>query len=239
MIPNRYKSLIFKIKRWYASQYRLVAMIRFIKTNWFVIGLVLLALLGWYRKSFRFNLGGSSADQPEKYTDASGTKSTGGSWLGLLGDRSSAHKMPQIDTATAKAFLRRFGKVTKPEQEKFGLPASVMLACAYVNSHAGQRATVGGANNYFALRCGGGWTSGNVDIEGQCFRRYATPWESFRDASNTFVAQDWCKQAIADRLSREAWVALLVKQGCSDVADAEQEMLRIIKAYRLHELDGK
>jgi hypothetical protein len=238
MIPNRYKNLVIQLNRWYLRHPRLFVMMRFIKANWFWIGLIALIAFGFYRKNLNVNIGSGTAPKTEKYTAAPPTVPTA-STMSIMGGGGGIVPMQAVDEATTKAFLLRFGKVTKGEHQKFGLKASAMLALAYVNSFGGQRNTVGTARNFYALRCGGGWTNGGTDINGQCFRLYATPWESFRDASNSIMAHEWCQQAIKDNSDWQTWVRLLAQHGCSDVQNAETEMTNIIQRYKMWELDGK
>lgn len=230
-----YKSLIFKIK----SFKRFYSMVRFFKTNWFYVGLGLLLLIGLWRKNIlRVEWGREKQEQPERYTQQS-PSGTANTFLGLLGEGQSAQPMAQVDEETAKAFLLRFGKVTKGEQDKFGLPASVLLACAYVNSFAGTRELAGSsAHNYFALPCNGGWNGPSTHFNGRCYRQYETPWESFRDASKTLQAQSWAQEALKQNKDWKTWVDLLTEHGFSDIQNAGAEMRQVIKAYRLFELDA-
>jgi hypothetical protein len=232
-----YKSLIFKAQTFKKSQ----PMVRFFKTNWFYIGLITLLLIGLFKKNIlRIEWGHERQEQPERYTQTNPANPAGSaSFLGLLSNGQSAQTMPQIDEAAAKAFLLRFGKVTKGEHDKFGIPASVLLACAYVNSFGGTRELANSsAHNYFAMPCGSDWSGENIHFNGRCYRQYTTPWESFRDASKIMVAQPWCQEALKQKKQDwEAWVDLLDKHGFSDVESAREEMRKVIKAYRLFELD--
>jgi hypothetical protein len=235
MLPKRYKLLVIQLQRWYARRRTLVLMVRFLRANWFWIGLVCLIGFGVYRKRLNINIGSTSPSATEKFTQAPAAGG-GTTQMTLMSSSSGLVSMQAVDEATAKAFLIRFGKVTKAEQQKFGLPGTAMLALAYVNSFGGQRQTVGEARNYFALACGGGWTSGGTDIGGKCYRVYATPWESFRDASTSIKAQPWCQEALKNQTDWKGWVRLFADNGCSDVANAHDEMVRIIERYKLWEL---
>jgi flagellum-specific peptidoglycan hydrolase FlgJ len=116
----------------------------FFKKRWFSVALVALLLVAVVRKNLRINVGDTASpakkEQPEKYT-AEPTIAQSTSMLSLGADGSSAAvRMPATDDATAMAFLKRFGQVAVSEQKKFGMPASVLLACTYLNSFAGRRA---------------------------------------------------------------------------------------------------
>ena len=217
---------------------------KFIKTNWFTIALVLLVPVYIAQKNFSSDPGkaitpgqkGSKEANPEKYTSAEQNTFLGFS----LESTPSGVQKSSPDGATAVAFLQRFGKVTVSERKKFGVPASVLLACAYVNSAAGQRETATTANNYFALPCSDGWEGETAKIGGKCVRRYETAWASFRDFSIFLSSQEWFgsvrKSAGKDW---RAWVKELDQKGISDVPNFSAEMEKVIAAYRLYDLDEK
>lgn len=212
------------------------------KTNWFSIALICLVLLAVARKGLHLFVGGAGSpgrkDKTEKYTEVE-PKPAAKSLLGLFSaSDKGAGQLPEISHEEAKAFLRRFTSVAVSERKKFGTPASVLLACAYVNSYAGQRSSVAAANNYFALPGGSDWEGANTTVGGRSFRRYETPWESFRDFSIHLSSQDWFgslrKSAGKDW---RAWAKGLHAEDISDVKNFEQELVQVIETYRLFELD--
>ncbi len=150
----------------------------------------------------------------------------------------SGVRLPAIDDATAVAFLQRFSRTAIAEQERFGMPASVLLACAYVNSFAGKRNCAAEANNYTGLRCTADWAGAVITLDGHCFRRYNTAWESLRDFNIYYSRKAW----YAD-LKRNAerdwkkWLGVLATHDVSDVANFEAEATRVITAFRVYELD--
>jgi len=214
---------------------------KFFKTNWFSIALVLIVLLAIARKSFTFFMSGTGSKngkaKTEKYTDLAQVADAK-SLLGLMsGSAKGKQHLPEITETEAAAFFQRFGKVAQGERKKFGVPASVTLALAYVNSFAGKRAISTEAINYFALPCSNDWDGKMAQVEGHCFRQHNTPWESFRDFSIYLAAQDWFgdlrKSAGHDW---KAWVKGM--KDVSDVLDSQEALIQVISKYRLYELDG-
>lgn len=213
------------------------------KTNWFITALVLLALAALFRNTVSIRFGGEKDSSPvekneetaEKFTKQNGKTA---SRLGFFDDGVDRPTMPSIGDAAAISFLRRFKTTAQGESRKFGMPASVLLSLAYVNSFAGSRNTVEQAGNYFALPCTTHWDGNTASIDELCFRRYETAWESFRDFSIHMSTQDWYgtvrKQAGTDW---EKWLDEIGNKGLSDVAGSEQELRRVIEKYRLFELD--
>jgi flagellum-specific peptidoglycan hydrolase FlgJ len=216
-------------------------MVQFVKKNWFYVGLAVLAVV-YFRKELKTYFHSSSQSGQEKFTQA--TPPENGQSLFGIGTTEAATPttnkvaMPEIKEGEAKAFLRRFAKVSQGEFQKFKVPASAFLALAYINSHAGQRTTATEANNYFARACGSQWEGERLEQGGQCFRRYERPWDSFRDASSQLSATRWAQALVQGKeMGWEKWVEAFAENGYSDVQNAKEEMTKVIQAYRLFELD--
>src|SRR5689334_702088 len=118
---------------------------RFIKSNWFSIALVLLLVMAVARRGLRIIPGGADGrpqqeltrGKTERFTEKETADAAKPSTLDLgLADGRSREALPNIDQATAVAFLRRFGNAVVGEQKKFHVPASVLLALSYVNSYS-------------------------------------------------------------------------------------------------------
>ncbi len=214
--------------------------IKFLKTNWFIIGIALIVLAAFVRKNLRLAPTNSSDDRtetaPEKFTQ----KETDPKTTALLGwkpDGGDA-RFSEPDEATAMAFITRFGKVAVGEQSKFGIPASVLVASGLVNSFAGGRDLATGANNFFAMPCTPTWTGKTSTSNGKCFRRYDTAWDSFRDFSVAVSGQpDFLKMKKSVKNSPEKWLENLEQAGFSDVQNFSEEALKLVKKYRLQDLD--
>lgn len=219
-------------------------LLEFVKKRWFTLALVLLLLAAIVRKNIRFQPDDaappSASESQEKYTDAvSAPKAT--ALLNVGGDGiPAAIRMPDVDDATTVAFLKRFAQVAVTEQEKFGIPASVLLACAYLNSFAGRRTCATEANNYLATRCTAEWSGPELNESGICFRKYETAWESIRDFNVTHSRKDWYA-SLNKKSTRDwkAWVRGLATNRVSDVENFEKAMVGVIETYRLFELDGE
>jgi flagellum-specific peptidoglycan hydrolase FlgJ len=213
-------------------------MITFIKKNWFYIGLAILGL-ALLNKKMPGVFPWSSSSKKEIYTEKQ--QEGGQSLFGLAGTNEPAvtiSVMPDIEPEVTKPFLKRFAKVVQDEQEKYHIPASALLALAYVNSHSGTRALSTASNNYFARTCGANWDGPTTEVAGQCYRSYETAWASFRDASEQMSATRWAQKLIKDHNKKpEDWIEAFEENGYSDVKDAGEAMKKVLKGYRLFELD--
>jgi flagellum-specific peptidoglycan hydrolase FlgJ len=222
----------------------------FIKTNWFVISLFALVLMAFVKERQK-QPGGSiksinKTDQrrinPEKYTDATEVKETSApTTMGFgMEENKNQFSLPEIGDEEAMVFFKRFRKVAEEEQRKYGVPASVTLACAFVNSFAGSRELVKKGHNYFALSCSTIWSGQSVNQNDKCYRAYETAWESYRDFSETVSRLDgYAELKTSGKTKPDVWVEMLVKSGVSEIDDFENNALKAIERYHLFELDKK
>lgn len=215
---------------------------KFIKSNWFFLALALLVCLAVARRKLYIGVTESvSPAKVERYTEEL-AEARQPSNLGLLpetGEVAEAPKTKPVDDAAAVAFLRRFSHVVQGEHKKFGFPASVLLALAYVNSRAGQSEAAAQAQNFFGLPCSPDWEGATAQVQGRCVRQYKTAWESFRDFSIYLTTRDWIgdvkKTAGKDW---RAWAKGLSQRDLPAASQTfEKELVQVIEAYRLYELD--
>ncbi|HLP92838.1 MAG TPA: glucosaminidase domain-containing protein [Saprospiraceae bacterium] len=209
---------------------------KFFKTNWFYFALGILCVCYVMRKYPQWNPF-QSPDNPkkEKLSNDRSTAKKGAALLGFVPDESDRQKSKHNTApADAEAFLKRFASVAVSEKKKFGIPVSVILAAAYVNSESGQHEAVSEANNYFALPCSDDWEGETVNVSGECLRQYETAWASFRDFSIFLSSQDWfAKLKKSAGKDWEKWVEKLDDEGISKSG----KMSKIIKEFDLMELD--
>ncbi|MFN0013494.1 MAG: glucosaminidase domain-containing protein [Saprospiraceae bacterium] len=211
--------------------------LEFVKKRWFTIALVVLALFAVVRKNTRTS-SKNTDDRYEKYTDTKPSRQSNTMLNVASSGASGTVRFPPTDEAQTIAFLKRFAQVAIAEQRKFGIPASVLLACAYVNSFAGQRACATEANNYLANHCTNDWAGPTLEASGSCFKKYETAWESIRDFNVTNSNKAWYTAAKNKaRPNWKPWANAMAKSRVSDVENVEAEMICIIEEYRLFELD--
>lgn len=212
---------------------------KFLKTNWFTISLVLLMLMAVARRYAPAIGSGVTSPKKHERPEANPEKYTATDNQALLdfsSEQGTGAALP--DKAAVVAFIRRFESVSVSERKKFGIPSSVLLGCALVNSSAGQAGWIDGSNNYFALGCGSDWEGPKSTSGGRCLRQYESAWASFRDFSIFLTSQDWYggvkKSAGKDW---QKWVGALDGKGVSEVPDFSAALERAIRTYRLYDLD--
>lgn len=94
-----------------------------------------------------------------------------------------------IPDVPANDYIGRFSRVAIVEMEKYGVPASISLAQGLLESRAGNSKLARGNNNHFGIKCfskrckKGHCTNATDDTHKDFFRKFASPWESWREHS--------------------------------------------------------
>ena len=212
----------------------------FIKTNWFSLAIVLLLLVALFRNGFKgpiqhFLVGGNG-NAIEKLTEHP-METT----LGLAVAHTEEPLPPAaVDQATSTAFLKRFAAVAVSERKKFGIPASILLASAFLNSHAGLQPAGQKANNFFELPCTGDWEGETATVGSRCVRKYETPWASWRDYSIYLTTREWFGAVHkASGKDWKKWTKSLEGKDISSIANFNEKLEEVIVYYRLYDLDHR
>ena len=144
---------------------------------------------------------------------------------------------------TYLAYIEAWKDVVVQQQKDYGIPASITMAQALLESGAGRSELAVEANNHFGIKCTNEWMGGvyyyDDDSKGECFRHYKDAAESFKDHS-LFLQRpryESCFEiAIEDY---EGWAYRLRQCGYATDPLYAQKLIRIIDDYRLDTLANK
>ena len=219
--------------------------------HWFKIGLVALGLYAFLSRdfSFRISIQAPSEIPSESYQSPPHSKKQVLTDNGLSTTPTTNHfdfipswgekkapnliqQLQEVDQEKIKKFIQRFGHVARTEEEKYGIPTSIILANALLQSSAGttNHATIG--NNYFALVCSDSWNGGSQDGPQGCIRRYDNAWQSFRDYSLFLTTGPNTGFKKIDTNNLSAWANAL-GQINSETDDFDKQLLYVIKQFGL------
>lgn len=86
------------------------------------------------------------------------------------------------------AYVNQYKQLAIDEMIRTGVPAAITLAQGILESNAGQCPLTQQSNNHFGIKCKSDW-AGNIvyhndDIKHECFRRYNSAEDSYRDHSD-------------------------------------------------------
>lgn len=147
------------------------------------------------------------------------------------------------------SYIDKYQSLAIAEMKRTGIPASIKLAQALVESNAGSSVLANRANNHFGIKCKVEWTGvkyyyadDDLDASGQliesCFRAYQTPEESYLDHSDFLITRD--RYTGLFKLSKKdysGWAFSLKKYGYATDPDYAQKLIKKIEKYRLYLLD--
>ncbi|MCB9283111.1 MAG: glucosaminidase domain-containing protein [Lewinellaceae bacterium] len=141
-----------------------------------------------------------------------------------------------------KNYIRRFKEVAQTEMEKFGIPASVKMAQALIESQAGTSKLATKNNNHFGIKCfsksckKGHCSNFSDDHHKDFFRIYSSAWESWRSHSY-LVTQGKYKKLLSYGKDYKAWAHGLKELGYATDPHYDKKIIEYIDRYDLQVLD--
>lgn len=152
------------------------------------------------------------------------------------GLRANPDKSPQT------AYIERYSALAVEEMYRSGVPASITLAQGLLESRYGLSELAVEANNHFGIKCHN-WAGAKMfyddDKKNECFRRYASAEESFRDHSDFLRYRDRYKFLFdLDPTDYKGWAHGLRKAGYATDSAYPQKLIKLIEEYELHRFDA-
>ncbi|MEL6925174.1 MAG: glucosaminidase domain-containing protein, partial [Bacteroidota bacterium] len=141
-----------------------------------------------------------------------------------------------------KAYINRYSKVAKAEMEKYGIPASIKMAQALIESRAGESTLAKKNNNHFGIKCfskqckKGHCSNFNDDHHKDFFRKFESPWESWRLHSKVLQGKRYQKLKSYGR-DYKKWAVGLRKAGYATDKRYDKKLISIIERHQLYRLD--
>ena len=124
---------------------------------------------------------------------------------------------------------------------KWNIPASITLAQGLLESGAGESDLARRANNHFGIKCHG-WSGATVykddDARNECFRRYASVFDSYEDHS-LFLSRGQRYQGLfkLKKTDYKGWARGLKAAGYATNPKYADRLIDIIQLYRLYQYD--
>jgi flagellum-specific peptidoglycan hydrolase FlgJ len=150
----------------------------------------------------------------------------------------------KVTTEMVLAYIEKYKKNAKDNMIKHGVPASITLSQAILESGAGTGPLSIQANNHFGIKCHKDWTGESIkhddDEAGECFRKYDNPDQSFEDYSFFLVNRKW--YAGLFKLNKDdykAWAKGLKAAGYATDPKYPEKLIGIIERYQLSRYDSE
>lgn len=160
-------------------------------------------------------------------------------------DYARRNKVPetivQMKLAQCKKYIERFARVAIMEMEKYGVPASITLAQALLESDAGASKLALESNNHFGIKCRKeclDCTCRNYadDDQYDMFRVFSTAWESFRIHSR-LMHDDRYKHLLQYGTDYRKWAEGLEAAGYATDPQYAEKLIEIIEFFDLFLFD--
>lgn len=140
-------------------------------------------------------------------------------------------------------YIDKYKYVAMREMNQYGIPASIKLAQALLESGNGNSYLAREANNHFGIKCGGVWRGKSIarqdDSPNDCFRVYDNAEDSFRDHSQFLLRKRYEKLFALDKSDYKGWAKGLKEAGYATNPRYPELLIDLIERYDLHKYDTK
>lgn len=146
---------------------------------------------------------------------------------------------------TRKDFFDKYARWAIDEQIRSGVPASITLAQAGIESGWGESQLTKQACNFFGIKKGYNWKGETAVFPTPLdptptseFRKYPSPRESFRDHSDFLIQNPRYKGLFNDN-DYKNWATELEQYGYSTSSNYAETIISVIETNKLYEYDKK
>lgn len=144
--------------------------------------------------------------------------------------------------ASTREYIDRYSVIAMSEMRRTGVPASITLAQGIIESGNGKSRLAVEGNNHFGIKCHNDWTGPTIrhhdDRRNECFRKYQSAEESFRDHSDFLRNTPRYRFLFdLDPTDYKGWAKGLKRAGYATNPDYAGMIIRKIEEYGLYEFD--
>jgi len=146
-------------------------------------------------------------------------------------------------------YIEKYKDLAIIEMERKGIPASIKLAQAILESQSGTSSFASNSNNHFGIKCKSTWTGNtyyhkddDLDEHGtlvpSCFRSYGSVIDSYVDHSNFLADRKYYTKLWAiPTTDYKAWAHGLKSCGYATDPDYAEKLISIIEREELFRFD--
>jgi LysM repeat protein len=140
----------------------------------------------------------------------------------------------------AQAYIKTYCRMAVLEQQRSGIPAAITLAQGIHETSAGASELATEANNHFGIKCKKAWTGETFahtdDAPDECFRKYKTAEESYKDHSDYLsTSPRYAELFKMSPTDYAAWAVGLRKCGYATNPKYATVLIKLIEDYHLQE----
>ncbi|OXG05206.1 flagellum-specific peptidoglycan hydrolase FlgJ [Flavobacterium araucananum] len=139
-------------------------------------------------------------------------------------------------------YILQFKDIAMGNMQKYGIPASIILAQGILESGAGRGDLALEANNHFGIKCHKDWLGESVrhddDSAQECFRKYNEASESYRDHALFLVGKNrYATLFTYEKDDYKSWAKGLRAAGYATDPNYPDKLISYIERYNLHQYD--
>lgn len=140
-------------------------------------------------------------------------------------------------------YIEQYKDIAIEEMKRSGIPASITLAQGILESNCGNSSLAVEGNNHFGIKCHSDWKGRRMyhddDAKGECFRRYKTAEESYRDHTD-FLVNTSRYDFLFDLKPTDynGWAKGLKKAGYATSSKYADALIKIIEEEQLYAFDS-
>lgn len=137
-------------------------------------------------------------------------------------------------------YIDTYKNIAMEEMRRSGVPAAIKLAQGILETQSGNGWLVLNSNNHFGIKCKNNWTGQSVNYDDderqECFRKYNSPVESYKDHSE-FLRNNPRYKFLFDLNPEDykAWAYGLKTAGYATDRNYPQRLINIIENYGLEQ----
>lgn len=140
-----------------------------------------------------------------------------------------------------QTYINQYKDLAIEQMKRYRIPASITMAQGLLESRAGLSELARQSNNHFGIKCHG-WTGATVyaddDATQECFRAYATVFDSYEDHSKFLSQQPRYRSLFGLSITDyKGWARGLKACGYATNPRYADNLINIIELYHLERLD--
>lgn len=144
---------------------------------------------------------------------------------------------------TRSEYITKYAKLAVSEMQRTGIPASITLAQACLESDNGNSELSVASNNHFGIKCHSTWQGERYyhddDAKGECFRVYGQVYDSYVDHSNFLRnGQRYAFLFDFEKGDYVSWAYGLKRAGYATNPNYPKLLIKIIEDNQLHTYDA-
>ena len=143
--------------------------------------------------------------------------------------------------AAYEQYISQYRDLAVEQMRAHGIPASITLAQAILESGAGRSDLAARSNNHFGIKRGNDWQGPTVthddDRQGERFRKYASVRDSYEDHSRFLMRDRYQRLFRLSILDYKGWARGLKACGYATSPTYADRLIQLIELYQLNDLD--